>query len=97
MDGGANPTTRNQITGWVPLHEAAWKGHLECCKKLLERRGERKRFEGLNKDSDLGLRADSHSQQELGWPGLARSIKHTLLTCNNKISSFLPDLTFTTL
>ena len=40
---------------------------------------------------------DSHSQQELGWPGLARSIKHTLLTCNNKISSFLPDLTFTTL
>ena len=40
MDGDANPTARNQITGWVPLHEAAWKGHLECCKKLLERRGE---------------------------------------------------------
>ena len=26
--GKANPTVRNQITGWVPLHEAAYKGQV---------------------------------------------------------------------
>jgi len=34
--GGANPTKRNDLTQWVPLHEAAWKGHLECVSVLLE-------------------------------------------------------------
>eukprot|EP00092_Neocalanus_flemingeri_P028200 GFUD01030624.1.p1 GENE.GFUD01030624.1~~GFUD01030624.1.p1 ORF type:complete len:807 (+),score=129.29 GFUD01030624.1:58-2478(+) len=34
--GGANPTIRNELTQWVPLHEAAWKGHLECVSVLLE-------------------------------------------------------------
>ena len=24
-----------QITGWVPLHEAAWKGHKDCAVALL--------------------------------------------------------------
>jgi tyrosine-protein kinase len=42
--GGANPTARNQITGWVPLHEAAWTGHSDCCKKLLECRGKQQRY-----------------------------------------------------
>ena len=27
---------RNQITGWVPLHEAAWNGHIDCAKILLQ-------------------------------------------------------------
>jgi len=34
--GGANPTIRNELTQWVPLHEAAWKGNLECISVLLE-------------------------------------------------------------
>ena len=32
----ANPTIRNNISSWCPLHEAAWKGHVESCKILLE-------------------------------------------------------------
>ena len=36
LDGDANPTIRNQITGWVPLHEAAWNGNTECAKILLQ-------------------------------------------------------------
>ena len=39
LDGGANLTARNPITGWVPMHEAAWKGHADCCRVLLESRG----------------------------------------------------------
>lgn len=27
---------RNQITGWIPLHEAAWKGSLSCVAALVE-------------------------------------------------------------
>ena len=27
---------RNQITGWVPLHEAAWNGNIDCAKILLQ-------------------------------------------------------------
>ena len=33
---GANPTMRNEQTGWVPLHEAANKGHIDCVATLLE-------------------------------------------------------------
>ena len=36
LEGGANPTIRNQITGWVPLHEAAWNGNIDCAKILLQ-------------------------------------------------------------
>ena len=34
--GKAIPVIKNQITGWFPLHEAAWKGHTECVNVLLE-------------------------------------------------------------
>lgn len=34
--GQANPVQKNRITGWLPLHEAAWKGHTECVRILLE-------------------------------------------------------------
>ena len=34
--GGGNPTIRNRVTGWVPLHDAAAKGHLDCVDLLLE-------------------------------------------------------------
>jgi len=34
--GGANPTLRNELTRWVPLHEAAFQGHLDSCVVLLE-------------------------------------------------------------
>ena len=27
---GANPCLRNQVSSWVPLHEAAWNGCIEC-------------------------------------------------------------------
>ena len=30
LKAGANPTIRNQLTTWVPLHEAAWNGFVEC-------------------------------------------------------------------
>ena len=33
--GKANPVIRNQVTGWIPLHEAAWKGYLDCVDVLL--------------------------------------------------------------
>ncbi len=33
--GRANPTLRNHITNWTPLHEAAWKGSGECVTALL--------------------------------------------------------------
>ena len=36
LEGGANPMIRNQITGWVPLHEAAWNGNIDCAKILLQ-------------------------------------------------------------
>jgi tyrosine-protein kinase len=36
LEARANPTTRNQITSWVPLHEAAWKGHMACAQVLLD-------------------------------------------------------------
>ena len=36
LEGRANPTIRNQITGWVPLHEASWNGHIECANILLQ-------------------------------------------------------------
>ena len=35
LKAGANPTFRNEVTSWVPLHEAAWKGHIECAQALL--------------------------------------------------------------
>ncbi|CAB4061801.1 SHARK [Lepeophtheirus salmonis] len=34
-EAGADPTFRNQLTGWVPLHEAAWKGYTKCCQILI--------------------------------------------------------------
>ena len=34
--GGANPTMRNEGSGWVPLHEAARAGHIECVTAILE-------------------------------------------------------------
>jgi len=34
--GRANPTIRNELTQWVPLHEAAYKGHLDCVANLLD-------------------------------------------------------------
>ena len=35
-NGGANPTMRNERTGWVPLHEAASAGHIDCVTAILE-------------------------------------------------------------
>jgi ankyrin repeat protein len=34
--GGADPTLRHELTQWVPLHEAAWRGHLDCVAVLLD-------------------------------------------------------------
>ena len=35
--GEANPTMRNeQVNRWVPLHEAAHRGHIDCVATLLE-------------------------------------------------------------
>ncbi len=31
----ANPVIQNQLTGWQPLHEAAWKGYESCCLSLI--------------------------------------------------------------
>jgi tyrosine-protein kinase len=33
--GGADVQERNTTTGWVALHEAAFRGNVECCKVLL--------------------------------------------------------------
>ena len=30
LQQGANPCLRNQVSSWVPLHEAAWNGCIEC-------------------------------------------------------------------
>ena len=30
--GGADVQERNATTGWVALHEAAFRGHMECVK-----------------------------------------------------------------
>ncbi|XP_041483640.1 tyrosine-protein kinase HTK16-like [Lytechinus variegatus] len=35
MIKGADPTLRHPRTGWVPLHEAAMKGHAGCVKELI--------------------------------------------------------------
>ena len=34
--GGADVQERNASTGWVALHEAAFRGHVECVKMLLQ-------------------------------------------------------------
>ena len=34
--GGADVQERNATTGWVALHEAAFRGHTECVKMLLQ-------------------------------------------------------------
>ena len=34
--GGAEVQDRNSSTGWVALHEAAFRGHLDCVRALLE-------------------------------------------------------------
>jgi tyrosine-protein kinase len=34
--GGADVQERNATTGWVALHEAAFRGHVECSKTLLK-------------------------------------------------------------
>lgn len=36
QEGGANINARTPKTGWVPLHQAAFKGHLDCVKILLD-------------------------------------------------------------
>ena len=38
LQGNANPTVRNIITDWVPMHEAAWKGYDKCVQVLLDAR-----------------------------------------------------------
>merc|ERR550532_473396 len=35
-EAGANPTMRNESTGWVALHAAACKGHIDCVAAILE-------------------------------------------------------------
>ncbi|XP_006819141.1 tyrosine-protein kinase HTK16-like [Saccoglossus kowalevskii] len=35
LSKGADPTERHPTTGWVPLHEAAQRGHVECVRTLL--------------------------------------------------------------
>ena len=30
--GGANVQDRNETTGWVALHDAAFRGHADCVK-----------------------------------------------------------------
>ncbi len=34
--GGADVQDRNATTGWVALHEAAFRGHVDCVKVLLQ-------------------------------------------------------------
>lgn len=34
--GGADIQERNATTGWVALHEAAFRGHVDCVKVLLQ-------------------------------------------------------------
>jgi len=34
-EGGASPVARNGLTGWTPLHEAAWKGAATCAAALV--------------------------------------------------------------
>ena len=35
LQRGADPTLRHPMTGWVPLHEAAMRGHTKCVQELL--------------------------------------------------------------
>ncbi|XP_038070624.1 tyrosine-protein kinase HTK16-like [Patiria miniata] len=35
LQRGADPTLRHPMTGWVPLHEAAMRGHSKCVEELL--------------------------------------------------------------
>ncbi|XP_022088083.1 tyrosine-protein kinase HTK16-like [Acanthaster planci] len=35
LQRGADPTLRHPMTGWVPLHEAAMRGHTKCVEELL--------------------------------------------------------------
>ena len=65
LEGGANPTARNQITGWVPLHEAAWKGHRSCCEKLLERRGKCRGYFGVWYKPFVHLKVQIYSRLDI--------------------------------
>lgn len=36
QEGNANVNERNPKSGWIPIHQAAYKGHLECIRILLD-------------------------------------------------------------
>jgi len=48
--GGADVQERNATTGWVALHEAAFRGHVECVKV-------RKHAEGGSSQGSVSIHA----------------------------------------
>lgn len=72
LEARANPTVRNQITSWVPLHEAAWKGNIGCAKTLMEL-GDAPLLARTNKNETPADLARANGQNEMAelldkWP-----------------------------
>ena len=65
-DASAGVQERNSKTDWVPLHEAAFRGHVECCKVLLQFNAPlRPRTQDKDTPRDLALRYNRNVVMEL--------------------------------
>lgn len=66
MEGKAGVQERNSKTDWVALHEAALRGHVECCKVLLRYHAPlRPRTPDNDKPRDLAQRYGKSKVMEL--------------------------------
>ena len=65
-EGNAGVQERNSKTDWVPLHEAALRGHIECCKVLLQFNAPlRPRTQDKDTPRDLAMRYGKNTIVEL--------------------------------
>ena len=65
-EGKAGVQERNSKSEWVPLHEAAFRGHIECCKVLLQHNAPlRPRTKDMETPRDLAMRYNYNVVVEL--------------------------------
>ena len=65
-EGKAGVQERNSKSEWVPLHEAAFRGHLDCCKVLLQYNAPlRPRTKDMETPRDLAMRYNKNVVVEL--------------------------------
>ena len=88
--GGANVQQRNASTGWVALHEAAYRGYTSCVKVLLRLNAPlRPRTLEGETPKDLAVKQHQNEVAELLGRCLALSLHLCLSSCIARVCALV--------